>query len=99
MRSEYFEKTSLNTKYGQFQYLVMPKGLFNTPATFQPIMNRIFYECIDIFMVFYMDYLLVLSKMEAEHIENIKKLLSRLKDQKLLVSPKKWELMKYEMGS
>lgn len=37
------EKTAFNTKYGQLEYLFMPMGLCNAPATFQNLMNRIFY--------------------------------------------------------
>ena len=36
---EDIEKTAFNTKYGQFEYLVMPMGLCNAPATFQTLMN------------------------------------------------------------
>ncbi len=35
------EKTGFNTKYGQFEFLVMPKGLCNAPATFQTLVNAI----------------------------------------------------------
>ncbi len=46
VRPEDIEKTAFNTKYGQFEYLVMPMGLCNARATFQSLMNRIFYDCV-----------------------------------------------------
>ena len=62
MNPDDIEKTAFNTKYGQFEYLVMPMGLCNAPATFQSLMNRIFYDCFDVFLVVYMDDLLIFSK-------------------------------------
>ncbi len=58
------ENTAFNTKYGQFEYLVMPMGLCNAPATFQWLMNRILYYCLDVFMVVYMDDLWIFSRDE-----------------------------------
>ena len=98
VKTEDIEKTAFNTKYGQFEYLVMPMGLCNAPATFQSLMNRIFYDCIDVFMVVYMDDLLIFSKDEKSHIEHLKVVLSRLEDNELYVSPKKCEFMKSEIS-
>lgn len=90
------EKTAFNTKYGQFEYLVMPMGLCNAPATFQSLMNRIFYNCIDVFLVVYMDDLLIFSKNEADHLEHLDIVLSRLQDEELYVSPSKCDFMTKE---
>ena len=62
------EKNTFNTKYGQFEYLVMAMGLCNAPETFQSLMNRIFYDCIDVFLVVYMDDVLIFSKDEESHL-------------------------------
>ena len=56
----------------------MPMGLCNAPATFQTLMNRVFYDCIDVFMVVYTDDLLVFSRTEEEHLEHLNVILSRL---------------------
>jgi hypothetical protein len=61
LRPEDIEKTEFNTEHGQFEYLVMPIGFCNAPATFQTLMNNIFYDCIDDFLVVYMDDLLTFS--------------------------------------
>lgn len=91
------EKTAFNTKYGQFEYMVMPMGLCNAPATFQSLMNRIFYDCVDVFLVVYMDDLLIFSKDEESHMKHLEIVLSRLREHKLYVSPKKCEFMKIEI--
>ncbi len=96
VRPEDIEKTAFNTKYGQFEYLVMPMGLCNAPATFQSLMNRIFYDFLDDFLVVYMDDLLIFSKGEQSHLRHIELVLSRLKDNELFVSPKKCEFLKDE---
>jgi hypothetical protein len=94
LRPEDIEKTAFNTKYGQFEYLVMPMGLCNAPATFQTLMNNIFY---DDFLVVYMDDLLILSKNEEDHMRHVERVLQRLREHKLYVSPKKCVFMSTEM--
>lgn len=61
-------------------------------------MNRIFYDCIDKFLVVYLNDALVFSKSEVEHIKHLEKVLSRFREHKLYVSPKKCNFMRYEMG-
>lgn len=53
------EKTGFNTNYGHYEYLVMPMGLCNAPATFETLMNEVFRDNIDPFLVVYMDDILV----------------------------------------
>ena len=44
---------AFQTKYGHFEFTVMPFGLCNAPATFQTTMNSIFQEFIDDFVIVY----------------------------------------------
>ncbi len=97
MQSEDTEKTAFNTKYGQFEYFEMPMELSNAHANFQSLMKRIFYDCLDDFLVVYMDNLLIFSKDEHSHLRRIKLVLSRFKDHKLYVSPNECEFLKEEM--
>src|SRR5882724_6167863 len=48
-------KTAFKMHYGSFEFLVMPMGLTNAPATFQAFMNHIFRDMTDIFVVIYLD--------------------------------------------
>jgi hypothetical protein len=91
------EKTAFNTKYGQLEYLLMPMGLCNAPETFQTLMNNIFYDCIDEFLVVYMDDILIFSKNEEDHMGHVEKVLMRLRKNELYVSPKKCVFMSTEM--
>ncbi len=84
----YINKTAFNTKYGQFEYLVMPMGLCNAPATLQSLMNRIFYDCLEYFLVVCMEDLLIFCKDEQSHLRHIELVLSRLKDHELFMSLK-----------
>ena len=55
-------KTAFRTRYGLFEYKVMPFGLANAPATFQNMMNEIFRDMIDLGVVIYLDDILIYSE-------------------------------------
>ena len=74
----------------------MPMGLCNAPATFQSLMNLIIYDCLDEFLVVYMDDLLIFSKNGKDPLKYLEIVLKRLKENQLFVSPKKCEFMKTE---
>ena len=82
-------KTAFRTKYGLFEYLVMPFGLTNAPATFQRMINHVLREYVDIFVVVYLDDILIYSRTLEEHKEHVHKVLKTLQDAKLLVEPTK----------
>ena len=54
-------KTAFRTRYGHFQYNVMPFGLANAPATFQHMINDVLRDYLDVFVVAYLDDLLIFS--------------------------------------
>ncbi|MBW0546330.1 hypothetical protein O181_086045 [Austropuccinia psidii MF-1] len=56
--------TSFRTNYGSYEYLVMPFGLTKAPASFQNLVNDIFYDLLDIYAVFYLDDIMVFSNVE-----------------------------------
>lgn len=83
------EKTAFKTKYGHFEFLVMPMGLRNTSATFQALMNAIFRGCIDEYSVIYLDDILVSSNTREKHLNHLRIVLSSLKEHELFVGKKK----------
>jgi hypothetical protein len=82
-------KTAFRTKFGLYEYLVMPFGLTNAPATFQRMINNVLREYLDVFVVCYLDDILIFSGTEEEHTEHVHKVLQALENAKLLVEPEK----------
>ena len=71
------------TWYGLFEYLVMPFGMTNSPATFQYFMNDIFHDMSDVFVIVYLDDILVFSETEEEHCVHVRRVLERLHEHNL----------------
>jgi hypothetical protein len=71
-------KTTFRTRYGHFEYNIMPFGLTNAPAIFQHLMNDVFREFLDDFVVCYLDDILVFSKNEEKHINHVRLVLEKL---------------------
>lgn len=82
-------KTAFITRYGLFEYVVMPFGLCNAPATFQSFINETLSPYLDDFCTAYMDDILVYSNTEEEHEEHVNKVLAKLDKAGLYLDIKK----------
>ena len=76
-------KTAFRTRYGHFEYLVMPFGLANAPATFQAYINQALYDLLDFICIAYMDDILIYTgdhgpNTDRVHEEAVKQVLRRL---------------------
>ena len=71
-------ETAFGTRYGHYEYKVMPFGLVNAAATFQAIMNTILRDFLDHGVVVYLDDILIYSKNEEENSALVKKVLTQL---------------------
>jgi hypothetical protein len=60
-------ETAFHTWYGLYEYTVISFGLMNAQAFFMYLMNKVFMEYLDKFVVVFINYILIYSKMEAEH--------------------------------
>ena len=85
-------KTAFRTRYGHFEYLVMPFGLCNAPATFQAYINDALREYLDDFCIAYMDDVLVYTNGTlSEHVQHVRTVLEKLKERGLYVKLEKCE--------
>ena len=73
-------KTICVTKYGAYEFLLMPFGITNAPATFCNLMNDVLNEYIDQFVVVYLDDILIYSKTLEDHLLHLRKVFSQLKE-------------------
>jgi len=89
MRKGNEHKTPFRTRYGQYEYRVMPFGLVNAPATFQTMMNKILREFLDHGAVVYIDDIQIYAQNMDDHIKLVQKVLDRLEQQHLRVWLKK----------
>jgi hypothetical protein len=71
-------KTIFCTRYGLYEYTVMSFGLTNMPAYFMYLMNKVFMEYLDKFVVVFINDILVFSKTEEEHEKHLRLVLEKL---------------------
>ncbi|GBG80811.1 hypothetical protein CBR_g31367 [Chara braunii] len=91
IRLEDQHKTAFQTRYGLYEFVVMPFGLCNAPGTFQHSMNRIFHNYLDKFIAVYLDDILILSRTVEEHAEHLKTVLGLLRQHQYKVNLEKCE--------
>jgi hypothetical protein len=84
-------KTAFITKYGLYEFMVMSFGLTNVPAYFMYLMNSVFMDYLDKFVVVFIDDILIYSQNEQEHEEHLRKVLQRLRDCQLYAKLSKCE--------
>ncbi|TYK03368.1 ty3-gypsy retrotransposon protein [Cucumis melo var. makuwa] len=84
-------KTSFRSRNGHYEFIVMSFGLTNPRVVFTDLMNRVFREFLDTFVVVFIDDILIFSKTEAEHEEHLRMVLETLRANKLYAKFSKCE--------
>jgi hypothetical protein len=87
-------KTAFRTRYGHFEFLVLPFGLTNAPATFMHLMNSIFQPYLDSFVIVFLDDILIYSKTLSDHRRHIRAVLELLRKNRLYAKESKCEFFK-----
>lgn len=91
-------KMALQTRYGLYEFQVMPFGLSNTPSMIQDMMNHIFSDMLDVGLLAYMDDILVYGKTQEEHDAMVQEVLKCLRTNGLAITSKKceWQVQEVE---
>jgi len=90
-------KTAFRTRYGHYEFMVLPFGLTNAPGTFMHLMHQTFREFLDEFVLVFLDDILIYSKTLAEHKEHVCIVLERLRKAKLYAKESKCEFFQTEV--
>jgi hypothetical protein len=98
IRESDIPKTAFHTRYGLYEYTVMSFGLTNAPAYFMYQMNKVFMEYLDMFVVVFVDDILIFSKMEEEHKKHIRMVLEKLRSNQLYAKFSKCEFWLTEVA-
>jgi hypothetical protein len=92
------EKTAFRTRFGSYEYTVLPMGLCNAPSTFMQMMNDTFRDLLDKSVICFLDDILIFSKTKEAHLTHVEEVLERLRKHKLYAKLSKCEWMKEEVG-
>jgi hypothetical protein len=91
IRESDIPKIAFRTRYGLYEYIVMSFGLTNAPAYFMYLMNKVFMEYLDKFVLVFIDDILIFSKTEEEHEKHLRMVLEKLRSNQLYAKFSKCE--------
>jgi hypothetical protein len=91
IRPSHIPKTAFSARYGLYEFTIMSFGLTNAPAYFMNLMNKVFMEYLDRFVVVFIDDILIYSKSESDHEEHLRLVLQTLRDNQLYAEFSKCE--------
>jgi hypothetical protein len=98
IRESDIPKTAFRTQHGLYEYTVMSFGLTNAPAYFMYLMNKVFMEYLDNFVVVFIDDIRIFFKMEEEHEKHLRIVLEKLRSNQLYAKFSKCEFWLTEVA-
>lgn len=93
IKKEDVPKMTFRTRYGHYEFLVLPFGLTNAHAFFMDLMNRVFKPFLNKFVLVFINDILVYSKTREEHVNHVRTVLKTLEEHKLYAKLKKCEFL------
>jgi hypothetical protein len=83
IKEEDISKTAFRTRYGHYEFTMVPFGLSNAPTVFMCLMNGVFREYLDKFVIVFLDDIIIYSKSKEEHEHHLRMVLQVLRERKL----------------
>eukprot|EP00253_Pinus_taeda_P011854 PITA_11854 len=97
IKDEDIAKTTFRTRYGHYKFVVLPFGLTNAPATFMCMMNSVFHQFLDKFVLIFIDDILIYSRSQEEHEKHLRMVLQTLREHHLYAKFSKCDFFKEEI--
>jgi len=85
-------KTAFRCRYGSYEFKVMPFGLSNAPATFMRLMHDVFRDYEDVFIIIFLDDILVYSKTAEDHEKHLRLVFDKLREHQLYAKASKCKI-------
>lgn len=89
VREEDIPKTAFRTRWGSYELLVIPFGITNASSQFMHLVQDVLRDYLDVFVIVFMDDILIFSKTMAEHVEQMRLVFQRLKEDKIYAKASK----------
>jgi len=83
VKPEDVQKMAFRSRYGHYEYVVMPFGVTNAPAVFMDYMNTIFRPWLNKFVVVFIDDILIYSRNREDHVDRLRVVLDVLREHQL----------------
>ena len=97
IKEEFICKTTFGTRYGRYDFVVVPFGLTNAPTTFMSLMNNVLHPYVDKFVIVFIDDILIYSMNEEEHAKHLATVLRLLREHWLYAKLSKCSFCQYEI--
>eukprot|EP00253_Pinus_taeda_P035941 PITA_35941 len=97
IKEEDIAKTAFRTRYGHYEFVVLPFGFTNAPATFMCLMNSMFHRFLDKFVLIFIDDILIYSRSHEEHKKHLRMVLQTLREHQLYAKFSKCDFFREEI--
>lgn len=97
IKEEDIAKAAFRTRYGHYEFVVLPFGLTNAPTTFMFLMNIVFHQFLEKFVLIFIDDILIYSRSKEKHEEHLWLVLQTLREHRLYAKLNKCDFYKEEI--